>query len=62
MYYGRCDCSADGQDELAFRRGDVVLVLSRQFDEFGWWVGALEGRVGLVPRDYLSAAYQLIST
>ena len=62
MYYGRWDSAANDGRELAFRRGDLVTVVSRQFDEFGWWVGSLDGNVGLVPRDYLTPAYELVST
>ena len=62
MFYGRWDCSASGGDELAFRRGDLLHIVSRQFDEFGWWVGALNGRVGLVPKQYVTPAYQLVNT
>jgi len=61
IYYGRWDSVVDDGQELAFRRGDMVTVVSRQFDEFGWWVGALNGRVGLVPRNYLTPAYQLVN-
>ena len=62
MYYGRWDNAACDDKELSFRRGDVLHIVSRQYDAFGWWVGALNGSVGLVPRDYLSPAYQLADT
>ena len=62
MYYGRWDCPTSREDELSFRRGDVLLIVSRQFDEFGWWVGALNGSVGLVPKQYVTPAYELVDT
>jgi len=62
MYYGRWDNAAADDRELSFRRGDLVKVVSRKFDQFGWWVGSLNGSVGLVPRDYLTPAYQLVDT
>ena len=61
MFYGKWDCRADDDNELAFRRGDVVLIVSRDYDRFGWWVGKLNGIVGLVPRDYMTPAYELVS-
>ena len=61
MYYGRWDCAAGDGNELAFRHGDVLVIVSREFDTFGWWIGALNGSVGLVPKDYLSPAYELVS-
>jgi len=61
MFYGRWDNAASDDRELSFRRGDVLMVVSRQFDEFGWWVGSLNGAVGLVPRDYLTPAYQRVN-
>jgi len=64
MYYGLWDNTDTGGDEreLVFRRGDVLTIISRQMDRFGWWVGSLNGRVGLVPQDYLTPAYQLVDT
>jgi len=61
MFYGKWDCRADDDDELAFKRGDVVLILSREYERFGWWVGRLNGSVGLVPREYMTPAYELVS-
>ena len=62
MYYGRWDHVADNDKELSFKRGDMLVVVSRQYDDFGWWVGRLNGIVGLVPRDYLTPAYELVET
>jgi len=63
MYYARWDSSTGGTagDELAFHQGDVLVIVSRQFDEFGWWVASLNGSVGLVPKQYLTPAYQLVN-
>ncbi|XP_061432474.1 src kinase-associated phosphoprotein 2-like [Lethenteron reissneri] len=57
FYQGLWDCSADCVDELSFKRGDLVHVLSKEYDAFRWWVGEANGSVGLVPKDYLMAAY-----
>lgn len=61
MFYGKWDCRADDDNELAFKRGDVVLILSREYERFGWLVGKLNGSVGLVPKEYMTPAYELIS-
>ena len=62
MYYGRWDHVADNDKELSFKHGDMLVIVSRQYDDFGWWVGRLNGIVGLVPRDYLTPAYELVET
>lgn len=61
MYYGKWDCKADADNELAFKRGDIVLIVSQEYEKFGWWVGSFKGVVGLVPREYMTPAYELIS-
>lgn len=61
MYYGKWDCKADSDNELAFKRGDIVLIVSQEYDKFGWWVGCFKGVVGLVPREYMTPAYELIN-
>lgn len=61
MFYGRWDCRADDDNELSFKRGDIVLILSREFDHFGWWVGKLDEAIGLVPREFMTPAYELVS-
>ena len=57
LYLGKWDCDADTAKELAFRQGDVIHVLSTDFEAESWWVGELKGKVGLVPKDYLSPAF-----
>jgi len=62
MYYGRWNNVAGDDRELSFRQGDLLTVVSRQYDEFGWWVASLDGTVGLVPSEYLTPAYQRVDT
>ncbi|KAL1742058.1 hypothetical protein HDZ31DRAFT_44090 [Schizophyllum fasciatum] len=38
-------------DELSFRAGDEIAVLSEVLDE--WWMGELDGRKGLFPTSYV---------
>ncbi|XP_051630166.1 src kinase-associated phosphoprotein 1 [Manacus candei] len=58
-YQGLWDCRGDHPDELSFHRGDLIYILSKEYDVYGWWVGELNDEVGIVPRDYLEAAYEL---
>ena len=59
MYLGKWDCSADRNNELNFKRGDILYVISREFDSKSWWVAELNGKFGLVPKTYLIPAYEL---
>ncbi|XP_052256273.1 src kinase-associated phosphoprotein 2-B-like isoform X1 [Dreissena polymorpha] len=57
LYYGKWDCNADNKNELSFKRGDMVYVISRQFDEKAWWICECHGKYGLVPKSFLLPAY-----
>ncbi|XP_069490719.1 src kinase-associated phosphoprotein 1 isoform X2 [Ambystoma mexicanum] len=58
-YQGLWDCRGDYSDELSFQRGDLIRILSKEYNAHGWWVGELRGEVGIVPRDYLMGAYEV---
>uniref|UniRef100_UPI003AB05E70 src kinase-associated phosphoprotein 1 n=1 Tax=Centroberyx gerrardi TaxID=166262 RepID=UPI003AB05E70 len=58
-YQGLWDCEADEPDELAFQRGDLIYIVSKEYNIHGWWVGELKGTVGIVPKDFLHPAYIL---
>ncbi|XP_029879476.1 src kinase-associated phosphoprotein 1 [Aquila chrysaetos chrysaetos] len=58
-YQGMWDCSSQHPDELSFHRGDLIYILSKEYNVYGWWVGELNNVVGIVPKDYLVAAYDL---
>uniref|UniRef100_A0A8D0F722 Src kinase associated phosphoprotein 1 n=1 Tax=Strix occidentalis caurina TaxID=311401 RepID=A0A8D0F722_STROC len=58
-YQGMWDCSSEHPDELSFHRGDLIYILSKEYNGYGWWVGELNNVVGIVPKDYLVAAYDL---
>lgn len=32
---------------------------SQEYNMYGWWVGELNNEVGIVPKEYLTAAYEL---
>lgn len=58
-YQGLWDCEAEGPDELAFQRGDLIYILSKEYNIHGWWVGELDGDIGIVPKEFLHPAYIL---
>ncbi|KAM9411906.1 src kinase-associated phosphoprotein 1-like isoform 2-T2 [Salvelinus alpinus] len=58
-YQGLWDCEADEPDELAFQRGDLIYIVSKEYNIHGWWVGELNGTIGIVPKDFLHSAYIL---
>lgn len=58
-YQGLWDCVADHQDELSFKRGDAIYILSKEYQNFGWWVGEKNGAIGIVPKEYLMELYAL---
>nr|XP_046233171.1 src kinase-associated phosphoprotein 1 isoform X2 [Scatophagus argus] len=58
-YQGLWDCLPDEPDELAFQRGDLIYIISKEYNIHGWWVGELNGTVGIVPKDFLVPAYIL---
>ncbi|XP_056286267.1 src kinase-associated phosphoprotein 1 [Pseudoliparis swirei] len=59
FYQGLWDCWADEVDELPFQRGDLIYIISKEYNINGWWVGELNGTVGIVPKDFLHPAYIL---
>ncbi|OPJ81961.1 src kinase-associated phosphoprotein 2 isoform B [Patagioenas fasciata monilis] len=49
FYQGLWDCTGDVPDELTFKRGDVIYILSKEYNRFGWWAwekSALEIKSG----------------
>lgn len=45
------DYTAQGEEEISFRDGDVIVVLEKEDDN--WWLGALRGRQGMFPCSYV---------
>ncbi|XP_062859847.1 src kinase-associated phosphoprotein 1 [Trichomycterus rosablanca] len=56
-YQSLWDCEADKPDELSFQRGDLIYILSKEYNIHGWWVGELDGAIGIVPKEFLHPAY-----
>ncbi|CAN9500203.1 unnamed protein product [Ophioblennius macclurei] len=48
---GMYDYVAQNDDELAFQKGQVIIVLNK--DDCDWWKGELNGREGLFPSNYV---------
>lgn len=61
IFLGKWDCEADSNKELTFKQGDMIHILSRDFDAESWWVGELGGRIGLVPKEYLCPGFELVT-
>ncbi|XP_053182773.1 src kinase-associated phosphoprotein 2 isoform X2 [Scomber japonicus] len=59
FYQGLWDCSGDHHDELSFKRGDAIYILSKEYQNFGWWIGEKDGNIGIVPKEYLMELYAI---
>lgn len=46
------DLNANEQDELSFRKGDVIVVLEQVYRD--WWRGSLHGKIGIFPLNYVT--------
>ncbi|KAF0875204.1 SKAP1 protein, partial [Crocuta crocuta] len=58
-YQGLWDCHGDQPDELSFQRGDLIYILSKEYNMYGWWVGELNSLIGIVPKEYLTTAFEM---
>ncbi|MXQ93179.1 hypothetical protein E5288_WYG003592 [Bos mutus] len=58
-YQGLWDCHGDQSDELSFQRGDLIRILSKEYSMYGWWVGELNSLIGIVPKEYLTTAFEV---
>ncbi|XP_006023341.1 src kinase-associated phosphoprotein 1 isoform X2 [Alligator sinensis] len=56
-YQSMWDCISDYPDELSFQRGDIIYIVSKEYNMYGWWIGKLNNVVGIVPKEYLMPAY-----
>ncbi|XP_014459136.1 src kinase-associated phosphoprotein 1 isoform X1 [Alligator mississippiensis] len=56
-YQSMWDCISDYPDELSFQRGDIIYIVSKEYNMYGWWIGRLNNVVGIVPKEYLMPAY-----
>ncbi|XP_003222663.1 src kinase-associated phosphoprotein 1 isoform X2 [Anolis carolinensis] len=58
-YQSLWDCTGSHPDELSFQRGDLIYIISKVYNMYGWWVGLLNSTVGIVPKDYLMPAFDV---
>ncbi|XP_053570141.1 src kinase-associated phosphoprotein 2 [Bombina bombina] len=58
-YRGLWDCTGDHTDELSFKHGDVIYIISKEYNRYGWWVGEMKGTIGLVPKAYIMEMYDI---
>ena len=45
--------STSNPEELSFKEGDSITVIGPSDDSTLWWLGMLNGRVGLFPYNYI---------
>ena len=43
--------------DLEFRKGQVITILTRTEQQFDWWEGKLDDRVGIFPANYVKLLY-----
>ena len=46
------DYVAENGDELSFKAGDMVRLISRTCEDEGWWRGELNGKQGVFPDNF----------
>ncbi|XP_060526591.1 SH3 domain-containing kinase-binding protein 1-like [Cylas formicarius] len=44
---------AQNDDELTLKEGDIVVLLSKDGEDPGWWKGELNGKVGVFPDNFV---------
>lgn len=49
---------AANEDELTLKEGDLIILLSREVADKGWWRGELRGKVGVFPDNFVEVAPQ----
>ncbi|KAJ8937353.1 hypothetical protein NQ314_011898 [Rhamnusium bicolor] len=45
---------AQNEDELSFKEGDIITLLSRDSQDPGWWKGELNGKIGVFPDNFVT--------
>lgn len=45
--------TAEHEDELELREGDIITVLCKELEDKGWWKGELAGNVGVFPDNFV---------
>merc|ERR1719319_449847 len=45
--------TAQNEDELTLEEGQIVLVISKDVEDKGWWKGEVDGRTGVFPDNFV---------
>lgn len=45
--------TAEHEDELELKEGDVIIILCKELEDKGWWRGELNGQVGVFPDNFV---------
>ena len=45
--------TAQNEDELSMKEGDIVYIVSKECEDDGWWKGELKGKVGVFPDNFV---------
>ncbi|CAL4092711.1 unnamed protein product, partial [Meganyctiphanes norvegica] len=45
--------SAEHEDELGLKEGDIITVLCKELEDKGWWRGEVNGKVGVFPDNFV---------
>ena len=46
------DYTAQGDEELTLREGDLIKVI--RMEDVTWWYGELRGKTGMFPKDFVT--------
>ncbi|KAM3614497.1 uncharacterized protein V6R79_015444 [Siganus canaliculatus] len=47
------DYKAKAEDELDLKKGEIVVILTKETEDEGWWEGELNGRCGFFPDNFV---------
>lgn len=50
----RYSYTAQNNDELSLKKGDVITLVSKDLPDPGWWKGELNGVVGVFPDNFVA--------
>ncbi|XP_063595928.1 SH3 domain-containing kinase-binding protein 1-like isoform X4 [Penaeus indicus] len=45
--------TAEHEDELELKEGDIIIILCKELEDKGWWRGELNGQVGVFPDNFV---------
>ncbi|KAK4337039.1 hypothetical protein RND71_043387 [Anisodus tanguticus] len=45
--------TAENDDELSIKEGDIINIISKKVEDKGWWKGELNGKIGVFPDNFV---------